>query len=194
MFVHYIMLFVDFFSLFTYIFLPLRSEINSNRNNMKKYSFLVCSLALLLASCTGLGTTGTGAQGGLGGILGGVFNSGTMTNVLLDVIGLNKLSANEIVGTWKYVEPGVAFTSENTLQKAGGQVISGTVKEKLLPTYNSLGVSSSNTLFSRSAQYCSDADMSAVVGSPFSMLTAVSMPMAMALASPSNEYLRSFCS
>lgn len=115
---------------------------------MKKYSFLVCSLALLFASCTGLGTTGTGTQGGLGGILGGVFNSGTMTNVLLDVIGLNKLSASEIVGTWKYMEPGVAFTSENTLQKAGGQVISGTVKEKLLPTYNSLGVSSSNTYFS----------------------------------------------
>ena len=42
----------------------------------------------------------------------------------------------------------MAFTSENTLQKAGGQVISGTVKEKLLPTYNSLGVSSSNTYFS----------------------------------------------
>ena len=114
---------------------------------MKKLSILACSLAFMLASCTGLGTTGTGAQGGLGGILGGVLNSGTITNVLLDVIGLNKLAATEIIGTWKYVEPGVAFTSEGMLQKAGGQVISGTIKEKLLPTYNSLGVTSSNTYF-----------------------------------------------
>jgi hypothetical protein len=87
------------------------------------------------------------STGGLGSILGGVLNSGTVTNVLLDVIGLNKLAATEIVGTWRYVEPGVAFTSEGMLQKAGGQVISGTIKEKILPTYTSLGVTSANTYF-----------------------------------------------
>ena len=108
---------------------------------MKKITLVACTLALMLASCGGLGTTSNGS------LLGGILNGGTITNVLLDVIGLNKLSAAEIVGTWKYVEPGVAFTSENALQKAGGQVISGTVKEKLMPTYNSLGVSSSNTTF-----------------------------------------------
>ena len=114
---------------------------------MKKITLLACSLAFVLASCTGLGTTGTGTQGGLGSILGGVLNSGTVTNVLLDVIGLNKLAATEIVGTWRYVEPGVAFTSEGMLQKAGGQVISGTIKERILPTYTSLGVTSANTYF-----------------------------------------------
>ncbi|MCR4853303.1 MAG: DUF4923 family protein [Prevotella sp.] len=119
---------------------------------MKKITLFVASFAFMLSGCMGLGTgTGTSQDNALGNILGAVFGSATsgstITNVLLDVIGLNKLSANDIVGTWRYVEPGVAFTSENALAKAGGQVVSGTVKQKLLPTYQSIGVTSSNTTF-----------------------------------------------
>lgn len=115
---------------------------------MKKAKYFAASIAFALVSC---GTMGTADQSGLGSILGAVLGSATsgstITNVLLDVIGLNKLSATDIIGTWRYVEPGVAFTSENALSKAGGQVVSGTIKQKLLPTYQSLGVSSSNTAF-----------------------------------------------
>lgn len=117
---------------------------------MKKMKLFVASCAFVLAGCGTMGTMG-GDQTGLGNILGAVLGSATsgstITNVLLDVIGLNKLAATDIVGTWRYVEPGVAFTSESALAKAGGQVISGTVKQKLLPTYQSLGVNSSNTMF-----------------------------------------------
>lgn len=117
---------------------------------MKKMKLFAASCAFVLAGCGTMGTMG-GDQTGLGSILGAVLGSATsgstITNVLLDVIGLNKLSATDIVGTWHYVEPGVAFTSESALAKAGGQVISGTVKQKLQPTYQSLGVNSSNTMF-----------------------------------------------
>ena len=102
---------------------------------MKKAKYFAASIAFALVSC---GTMGTADQSGLGSILGAVLGSATsgstITNVLLDVIGLNKLSATDIIGTWRYVEPGVAFTSENALSKAGGQVVSGTIKQKLLPT------------------------------------------------------------
>lgn len=51
------------------------------------------------------------------------------------------------MGTWKYDEPGVAFTSESTLAEAGGEVVAETCKNKLESTYSSLGFSSSNTYF-----------------------------------------------
>ena len=65
---------------------------------------------------------------------------------LLDlVVGSVKLSQADIIGTWSYVEPACAFTSENLLAKAGGSVAAKTVNEKLLPVYNSLHISSGNT-------------------------------------------------
>lgn len=65
---------------------------------------------------------------------------------LLDlVVGSVKLSQADIIGTWSYVEPACAFTSENLLAKAGGSVAAKTVNEKLLPIYNSLHISSGNT-------------------------------------------------
>lgn len=65
---------------------------------------------------------------------------------LLDlVVGSVKLSQADIIGTWNYVEPACAFTSENLLAKAGGSVAAKTVNEKLLPVYNSLHISSGNT-------------------------------------------------
>ena len=65
---------------------------------------------------------------------------------LLDlVVGSVKLSQADIIGTWSYVEPACAFTSENLLAKAGGSVAAKTVNEKLLPVYKSLHISSGNT-------------------------------------------------
>ena len=83
----------------------------------------------------------------LGSVIGAATNTGTLTNILYNVIGGTKLTQEEVIGTWKYNSPGCAFTSEKLLAKAGGEIIATEVKEKLLPTYNSLGVSSSNTYF-----------------------------------------------
>ena len=41
----------------------------------------------------------------------------------------------------------MAFTSDNLLAKAGGEVAASQIKEKLATYYNSLGVKSSNTYF-----------------------------------------------
>jgi hypothetical protein len=43
-------------------------------------------------------------------------------NVLSSVIGLNQLSQSQLIGTWRIQRPGCAFTSDNLLAKAGGEV------------------------------------------------------------------------
>lgn len=84
-----------------------------------------------------------------GGILGGIFGSSqtgsTIGNVLGSVLGLDKLSQKQLVGTWRYKGPGCAFTSENLLAKAGGEVAASEIKEKLATQYAKLGLSADNT-------------------------------------------------
>ncbi len=117
---------------------------------MKKKTFYAFALAAALTSC---GVSGTGGSdlstlgNVLGSVIGAATNTGTLTNILYNVIGGTKLTQEEVIGTWKYNSPGCAFTSEKLLAKAGGEIIATEVKEKLMPTYNSLGVSSSNTYF-----------------------------------------------
>ena len=52
-----------------------------------------------------------------------------------------------MAGTWYYAQPGCAFTSDNLLAKAGGEVAASEIKSKLASVYSSVGVSSSNTAF-----------------------------------------------
>lgn len=84
-----------------------------------------------------------------GGILGGIFGSSqvgsTIGNVLGSVLGLDKLSEKQLIGTWRYKGPGCAFTSDNALAKAGGEVAATEVKEKLAAQYAKLGLSADNT-------------------------------------------------
>ncbi len=83
----------------------------------------------------------------LSNVLSSVTNSKTVANTISSVIGLNKLTADNLVGTWKYSEPGVAFSSEELLAKAGGEVAATQVREKLVEPYEKVGISSSNTQF-----------------------------------------------
>ena len=131
---------------------------------MKKIYTSVLALVMLLGTgCTtgllgNMGDTtgnGTGNSGGLGDVLGGVLGSvlgtlGSQNTVdgLLDlVIGSVKLSEQDLYGTWYYYEPACAFTSEKLLAKAGGAIAAANCKEKLLPVYNTVGISSQNTMF-----------------------------------------------
>ncbi|MBQ4444909.1 MAG: DUF4923 family protein [Prevotella sp.] len=133
---------------------------------MKKISIVLCSAVFALSGCMTTGTnTGTAANGSiLGNVLGTVLssaaNTGTLTNILFGIIGANTLTEETIVGTWNYKAPGCAFTSENALAKAGGQVVSATVVEKMQPTYNTLGIKSGNTKFTFNA----DKSFSATIG------------------------------
>lgn len=126
---------------------------------MKKiYISLIAGLALLASSCgpgmmNGMdgGTTTNGSGSGLGnvlsGVLGSIANQNTANSLLDLVIGKIKITQSQLVGNWKYTEPGCAFTSEKLLAQAGGAVAAGKVKEKLQPVYTSIGVKSSNTYF-----------------------------------------------
>ncbi len=116
---------------------------------MKKVTTVFAGLALLLlASCGSLGSSTSGSTAGssvLGSVLGSVTNAGTLSNVLSSVIGLNKLTASNLVGTWKYSGPGCAFTSDNALSRAGGEIVATQIEEKLKTEYSKLGFKSSNT-------------------------------------------------
>ena len=113
---------------------------------MKKGLILgMFSASLMLASCGGIGggTTTQGNQGN-GSMLGsGVGES--VGNIISSIIGGGKLSKENLYGTWRYDGPGCAFTSENLLARAGGELAAAKVEEKLGEEYRKLGFTSSNT-------------------------------------------------
>ena len=101
--------------------------------------FLIAALTtvvVLLASCMGTN-----------GVLSGVDTTSALGNIIGSVLGVNRVSEANLVGTWKYTAPGCAFTSDNLLAKAGGEVAAQKIKSQLLPYYQSLGIAAGNTLF-----------------------------------------------
>ena len=115
---------------------------------MKKTFIMTVACCLLHSSCggmTGIGTgTTTGSQTTNSGT--SVSNTaGVLGNIFSSVIGLDKLTQESIIKTWKYNGPGVAFTSENLLAKAGGEIAANKIEESLSEHYNKLGMSASNT-------------------------------------------------
>ena len=125
---------------------------------MMKKMMMAAVAALMLQGC---GMTNPGVNGGsqMGGTTtnnsGSSIGSNALGGLLDLVVGSVKLSQADIIGTWSYVEPACAFTSENLLAKAGGSVAAKTVNEKLLPVYKSLHISSGNTqlTFNESGQF-----------------------------------------
>ena len=91
---------------------------------------IVCMIA---ASC-----------GNMNQVLSAIQN-GSVINAITSVIGLDKVSAQNLIGTWTYNGPGCAFTSENLLAKAGGEVAAAQIEEKVKPYYQQVGISASNT-------------------------------------------------
>ena len=73
--------------------------------------------AFLLSSC-GVATNSGSTGSVLGSVLGAAANAETLGNILGSVLGTDKPSESDLVGAWKYSEPGVAFTSNNLLAKA----------------------------------------------------------------------------
>ena len=93
----------------------------------------------------------------LGAILGGSnadngsnssSNAGSIINgILNNVIGSGTFKQADLCHTWKYSKPGCAFTSENLLAKAGGEIAASKVENKLEGYYKKFGFSSSNNYF-----------------------------------------------
>ena len=132
---------------------------------MKKVTILSMAAATMLSiSCgtTGLASLGqstgvnnevnqgvtavsTAATSAVGNVISAATNPQTIGNVLTSVLGLDKVTKSSLIGTWKYEQPGCAFTSKNLLAQAGGEAVATSIKEKLAGYYSTMGVKSSNT-------------------------------------------------
>lgn len=102
---------------------------------------------VLLTACGTLGQTSSSSTSGdiLGAVITDVLQGGTLGNVITSVIGAQKVTSADLIGSWKYSGPGCAFTSEQLLAKAGGEVVAGQIKTKVLPYYQQIGISAQNT-------------------------------------------------
>ena len=105
-------------------------------------------------STSATSNAGSAVAGILGAVLGGNSNSSSsagssiINGILNNVIGLGTFSKQDLCAhTWKYSKPGCAFTSENLLAKAGGEIAANKVEEKLGEYYSKFGFSGSNTYF-----------------------------------------------
>lgn len=100
-------------------------------------------------------SAGSVVAGVLGGLLGGGTTTGCTTTgssiingILNNVIGSATFSQADLCAhTWKYSKPGCAFTSENLLAKAGGEIAASKIEEDLSKYYSKFGFSKSNTYF-----------------------------------------------
>ena len=105
-------------------------------------------------STSATSNAGSAVAGILGAVLGGNSNSSSsagssiINGILNNVIGSGTFSKQDLCAhTWKYSKPGCAFTSENLLAKAGGEIAAYKVEEKLGEYYSKFGFSGSNTYF-----------------------------------------------
>ena len=122
---------------------------------MKKVVLGLATFACLaMASC-----------GNMNQVLSAMTNGTGVVNAISSVIGLDKVKAQNLIGSWKYSAPGCAFTSENLLAKAGGEVAAVQIEEKLQPYYQQVGLSANNTFitFNEDGTFSSK-----IAGTPFS--------------------------
>ena len=122
---------------------------------MKRVKIGMLALAsLVMISC-----------GNMGQVMSAMTNGTGIANAVKSVIGLDKVKAQQLIGDWKYKGPGCAFTSENLLAKAGGEMAAVQIEEKVQPYYQQVGLSSENTFIS----FKEDGTFSSKIdGTPFS--------------------------
>ncbi|MDE6268149.1 MAG: DUF4923 family protein [Muribaculaceae bacterium] len=99
--------------------------------NLKK--IFVAALFIITTSMAGLQ-----AQN-LQDVLSGLGKGGLGT-VLNNVLGKSDVTVADLQGTWTYVEPAVAFKSDNLLKKAGGAAAATTIVNKIKPYYERVGL------------------------------------------------------
>ena len=121
---------------------------------MKKIKIGMLALTcLMMVSC-----------GNMGQVMSAMTNGTGIANAVKSVIGLDKLKTQQLIGDWKYKGPGCAFTSENLLAKAGGEIAAVQIEEKVQPYYQQVGITSENT----SISFKEDGTFtSKIVGTPF---------------------------
>lgn len=130
------------------------STASSTASNTAAANTAATTTSNAAASTSATSNAGSAVAGILGAVLGGNSNgsssagSSIINGILNNVIGSGTFSKQELCAhTWKYSKPGCAFTSENLLAKAGGEIAANKVEEKLSEYYSKFGFSGSNTYF-----------------------------------------------
>ena len=106
---------------------------------MKKIATTITAFCLMLSA--GIVVTSCGA----GTLLQTIGSGGTLANAFTSVIGLDKVTKQGLIGSWNYNGPGCAFTSENLLAKAGGEVAATKIEQEIAPYFEKTGLSAQNT-------------------------------------------------
>ena len=115
------------------------SVIASTASNTEATANSAATVAGILGAILGgNSSSNSGSSSSTGSIINGILNN---------VIGSGTFKKEDLCYTWKYSKPGCAFTSENLLAKAGGEIAANKVEEKLEDYYKKFGFSSSNTYF-----------------------------------------------
>ena len=117
---------------------------------MNKKQWPAAVLAISLAWMGGMAAQAAPQKditGSIMGILGNNNKAKTAGNVLNSVLGTDKVTERNLIATWTYDEPGVAFTSNNVLAKAGGELAAAQAKDKLKSYFQQAGIQQSNTQF-----------------------------------------------
>ena len=113
---------------------------NTTANNTAATANSAATVAGVLGAILGGSNAGNGSNSSS--------NAGSIINgILNNVIGSGTFKQADLCHTWKYSKPGCAFTSENLLAKAGGEIAASKVENKLEGYYKKFGFSSSNTYF-----------------------------------------------
>ena len=130
------------------------STASSTASNMAAANTAATTTSNAATSTSTTSNAGSAVAGILGAVLSGNSNSSSsagssiINGILNNVIGSGTFSKQDLCAhTWKYSKPGCAFTSENLLAKAGGEIAANKVEEKLSEYYSKFGFSGSNTYF-----------------------------------------------
>lgn len=130
------------------------STASSTASNTAAANTAATTTSNAATSTSATSNAGSAVAGILGAVLGGNSNcsssagSSIINGILNNVIGSGTFSKQDLCAhTWKYSKPGCAFTSENLLAKAGGEIAANKVEEKLSEYYSKFGFSGSNTYF-----------------------------------------------
>ena len=130
------------------------STASSTASNTAAANTAATTTSNAATSTSATSNAGSAVAGILGAVLGGNSNSSSsagssiINGILNNVIGSGTFSKQDLCAhTWKYSKPGCAFTSENLLAQAGGEIAANKIEEKLGEYYSKFGFSGSNTYF-----------------------------------------------
>lgn len=111
----------------------------------KTFLTILAAMTLLLSSCLtpGFGTTGSTTNSSndvWGSVLGTVLGQVLLGGMTFD--------QSSLLGSWNYNAPSAAFTTQQTLTKAGGTATIANMSSSLASNYSNIGINRNNTSFS----------------------------------------------